>query len=110
PTNKTYEVKVQFLENPQRLRVGMTGELNFIESASEKRDALVVPSSAVLDKKVYRALRAGKYEPVEVTTGIRTLEKIEIKTGLNEGDIIVTDAKQVAPVKLPPRKAPSVPT
>ncbi len=110
PTNKTFEVKVKFVERPLHLRVGMTGELNFIESASEIRGAIVVPSSAVLDKKVYRPTGAGKYAPVDVVIGTRTLEKVEISKGLAEGDIIVADAKQVAPVKLPPRKAPSVPT
>lgn len=110
PANKTYEVKVKFVDRPARLKVGMTGELNFIESESQRNGVLVVPSSAVLDQKVYRPAGGRRYEAIPVKLGLRTLEKIEITAGLNEGDIIVADAKQVAPVKLPPQKPPIVPT
>ncbi len=109
PANKTYEVKVQFIEKPARLRVGMTGELNFIENDSTRQNVLVVPTSAVLDKKVYRPAGRG-FEAVPVKIGVRTLDKIEIIEGLQEGDRIVADAKQVAPVKLPPQQQPVVPT
>ncbi len=102
PANKTYEVKVQFVDPPAKLRVGMTAELNFIEDV--RTGTLVIPTSAVQDDKVYM-LRNGQYEPVDVKVGIRSLEKVEILSGLQEGDSIVADTKQVAPVKLPPTKA-----
>lgn len=110
PTNKTYEVKVAFNERPDRLKVGMTGELNFIESESERKAALIVPTSAVLNRKAYRPVGAGRFEPVDVVVGIRTLDKLEITNGLKEGDIIALDAKQVAPVQLPKTPPPVVPT
>ncbi len=110
PSNKTYEVKVAFVERPEGLRVGMTGELNFIESESEKGGALIVPVAAVLDHKVYVSTGGGRYEPREVTIGIRTLEKVEITSGVQAGEQVVADAKQVAPVKLPAAKVPVVPT
>jgi multidrug efflux pump subunit AcrA (membrane-fusion protein) len=112
-TNKTYEVKVAFTERPALLRVGMTGELNFIEEESGLREALILPTSAVLDKKVYRERTGGigkSFEAVPVEIGVRTLDKVEIRSGLSEGDRVVLDAKQVAPVKLPPQKQPVVPT
>jgi HlyD family secretion protein len=110
PSNKTYEVKVAFTQRPAGLRAGMTGELNFIESESEKPGALTVPVSAVLDKKVYVERGPGRYEPRAVTIGIRTLERVELTSGVNEGEMVVADAKQVAPVKLPAVKQPVVPT
>jgi HlyD family secretion protein len=110
PSNKTYEVKVAFVERPEGLRVGMTGELNFIESESAKDGALTVPVSAVLDHKVYVSRGGGNYEPREVTIGIRTLERVEITSGVQGGEMVVADAKQVAPVKLPAAKQPVVPT
>jgi HlyD family secretion protein len=113
PVNKTYEVKIEFIEPPPELKVGMTGELNFIEEASVKNDALLVPSSAILDRKVYRPHSANGlagYEAVPVKIGIRTLDKVQILEGLSEGETIVADAKQVAPVKLPAQKPPVVPT
>lgn len=109
-TNKTYEVKVAFVARPSALRVGMTGELNFIEEESGLREALIVPTSAVLDKKVYRAVgNVGRFEAVPVELGVRTLERVEIRSGVKEGDVVVLDAKQVAPVKLPPQEQPVVP-
>jgi multidrug efflux pump subunit AcrA (membrane-fusion protein) len=107
PANKTYEVKVQFVDPPAKLRVGMTAELNFIENVRE--NALLIPTSAILDDQVY-VPRDGKYQPVDVKVGVRSLEKVEILGGLKEGDSIVADVKQVAPVKLPPVQAPVVPT
>jgi RND family efflux transporter MFP subunit len=107
PANKTYEVKVQFIDPPVKLRVGMTAELNFIENVRE--NTLVIPTSAIMDDHVY-VPRGGKYEAVDVKVGARSLEKVEILGGLKEGDSIVADVKQVAPVKLPPVKAPVVPT
>jgi multidrug efflux pump subunit AcrA (membrane-fusion protein) len=112
-TNKTYEVKVAFDRKPELLRVGMTGELNFIEEESGLKEALIVPTSAVLDKKVYREKAGGigrSYEAVPVELGVRTLDRVEIRSGVKEGDVVVLDAKQVAPVKLPPQKQPVVPT
>jgi hypothetical protein len=67
----------------------------------------------VLDKKVYRAKESalgGGYTAVPVKLGVRTLDKVEILEGVSEGDVIVKDAKQVAPVKLPPQQQPVVPT
>ncbi len=107
--NKTYEVKVAFVDLPSGLRVGMTGELNFIESESARNAALTLPVSAVLDNKVYVKAGLGRYEPRDVTVGIRTLERVEIRSGLQEGEQVVVDAKQVAPVKLPPPVQPVVP-
>jgi HlyD family secretion protein len=107
PANKTYEVKVQFVDPPAKLRVGMTAELNFIENVRE--NTLLIPTSAILDDQVY-VPRDGKYQPVDVKVGVRSLEKVEILDGLKEGDSIVADVKQVAPVKLPPVQAPVVPT
>lgn len=108
PTNKTYEVKVAFVEPPAGLRVGMTAELNFLEETRE--GALVVPSTAVMDGKVYKVTGRNAYEPVDVKMGIRTLEQVEVTAGLAEGDVIVSDAKQVAPVRLPEPEKLIVPT
>lgn len=128
PVNKTFEVKVEFCDPPAQLQVGMTAELNFIvdepaadpetaggseqspASRPQRRPSLVVPATAVMDGKVYRAV-GGRYEPVAVVVGVRTLEKVEISSEeLKPGDQVVADAKQVAPVKLPETKKPVVPT
>lgn len=56
-------------------------------------DALAVPSEAIVPEmgkdKVF-VYRAGKAEPVEVTTGIRTEAEVQILKGLQVGDTIIT--------------------
>jgi RND family efflux transporter MFP subunit len=104
--NKTYEVKLRFENLPAGLKIGMTGELNFIEEVREQ--ALLVPSSAVMEGAVYIS-EAGKYVPRPVRLGVQSLEKYEVLSGLEVGQVIVLDAKQVAPVKLPPAPLPVVP-
>ena len=106
--NKTYEVTIKFDEPTDKLLVGMTAELNFL--VGQPHQGLVVPSTAVMDGKAWRVLAPGKYEPVEVTLGVRTLDRYEVLSGLKEGDEIVMDAKQVAPIKLPEAVKPIVPT
>ncbi len=108
PANKTYEVKVRFNEPPESLRVGMTAELNFIEEV--RQNTLIVPSTAYMEGKVWRQTSAGKYEPVPVKLGVKSVEKYEVLEGLSENDQIVADAKDVAPVKLPKQQQAVVPT
>lgn len=58
----------------------------------EIQNALAVPSEAIVPEmgkdKVF-AYRSGKAEPVEVTTGIRTEEQVQILKGLQAGDTII---------------------
>lgn len=58
----------------------------------EIQNALAVPSEAIVPEmgkdKVF-AYRSGKAEPVEVTTGIRTEEQVQILKGLQVGDTII---------------------
>jgi len=90
------------------LLVGMTAELNFL--VGQTHQGLVVPSTAIMENTAWRVVSPGKYQPVPVTLGVRTLEKYEITSGLSAGDQIVADAKQVAPIKLPEPIKPIVPT
>jgi RND family efflux transporter MFP subunit len=111
PANKTYEVKVAFVAPPPELRVGMTAELNFIDAppAADTHTALVVPATAVMDGNVYRA-EGARYVAVPVKVGVKALDKFEVAGDLQEGDQVVVDAKQVAPIKLPQAAKASVPT
>ena len=58
----------------------------------EIQNALAVPSEAIVPEmgkdKVF-TYRSGKAEPVEVTTGIRTEEQVQILKGLQAGDTII---------------------
>ena len=81
------------------VRPGMTANINIITET--KKDVLVIPQRAVLEqegKKIVRVVKevaAGVFEEREVTTGLRGDEgKIEIISGLSEGENIVTFLKE----------------
>lgn len=70
---------------------GSFARLNFLLDHNE--NALMVPTEAVTPveagKKLY-VVRNGKAEEVMVTTGVRTEKSIEITSGIQEGDTVIT--------------------
>lgn len=95
-----YEVDILPETVPEAFRSGMTANATFI--VSEKKDALLVPSEAVVSwpKKipkseknpgefaVYRKAFGGKIRPAAVTAGESDGRMTEILDGLKEGDAI----------------------
>jgi HlyD family secretion protein len=81
--------------NPDYMyRVGMTGNAEII--LSEKNDILSVPLSALFEtNKVYVETANKKYEKREITLGTQNDIAVEVKEGLSEGEIIVTDPTMV---------------
>src|SRR5262249_17738044 len=70
-----------------RLQPGMTGELAFVMSS--KQTALVVPSQALQSGDIY-LVRDGKLAKADnVQVGIRSIERIEILSGIEPGDRVV---------------------
>lgn len=91
PTTRTLKVRVQF-ENPGfALKPDMFGEAEIASGGGRK---LVVPETAVLnsgDRQVVFLDRGeGKFEPRNVTIGTQSGGVIEILSGLQAGDRIVT--------------------
>ena len=88
----TYGTTLQFLEKDERIRSGMTANID-IESGA-RQDVIVISSRAVISKegkKIVRILVNGEIEEVEVETGLRGPDgNIEIISGINEGDKVVT--------------------
>ncbi len=66
-------------------------------NAGTNAEALRVPATAVIlvegQSRVVRLRSDGKFEPVEVETGFIGAEWAEIKSGLDEGDAVVTRAQ-----------------
>ncbi len=93
----TYKVTLSFSKPDPRIRSGMTANLAIVTDS--RADALSIPQRAVIDsdgKKTVRVLSAdGKtIEERAVTTGIRGENgEIEILSGLNEGETVVTFVK-----------------
>lgn len=79
-------------------RVGMTGNAEII--LSEKDDILSVPLSALFEtNKIYIETKNKKYEKRTLTLGVQNDIAVEVKEGLSEGEIIVTD-----PTTIPTKK------
>jgi multidrug efflux pump subunit AcrA (membrane-fusion protein) len=86
PDRRTYEVDVDFDKPDPRLAAGMTGELNFL--VAEHDNAMIVPTQAVQAGNVLR-VRDGQLEMPNIVVGIKSVERVEIVSGLNLGDEIV---------------------
>lgn len=83
---RTFEVDVRLAEPNDRLLPGMTGELAFIISAKDK--ATVIPSQAAQAGAVW-VVRDGKLVRTEPQVGIKSVERVEILSGLQSGDRVV---------------------
>ncbi|MGD0461927.1 MAG: efflux RND transporter periplasmic adaptor subunit [Tepidisphaeraceae bacterium] len=86
PDRRTYEVDVKFDRPDLRLAAGMTGELNFI--VAQRQNATIVPTQAVQGSSVM-VVRDGRLERPNILPGLKSVERTEIRSGLNLGDIVV---------------------
>jgi len=81
------------LENPDgALKPGMFAELEVLTDRTATA-ILAIPSSAVVDangKKLVYVQNGNAFQPVEVTLGQTSGDMVEVKTGLFEGDLVVT--------------------
>lgn len=84
PVARSYRVRVS-LSPDTPLQIGMTAENNII--ISEKPDALLVPSSAIVGDAVF-IIRGGKALRTPIRTGIRGTQESEVTEGLTEEDVI----------------------
>ncbi len=86
------------LEKISEVKPGMTANMTI--KVAEKKNVLVVPSGAIIDKnnkkiiRVINDLKKKTYKEVEVQTGLAADGGLmEIISGLNEGEVIVTYLK-----------------
>jgi len=91
-----YRVKVLFENLNTRLRSGMSGDVTI--QTVKKDDVLHIPQRAVITKngdKTVRVLNGEEITEVKVITGLRGSEgEIEIISGINEGDKVITYLKK----------------
>lgn len=86
PDRRTYEVDVKFDRPDLRLAAGMTGELNFI--VAERRGATIVPTQAVQGGAVM-LVRDGRLVRPDIVLGLKSIERTEIRSGVDKGDVVV---------------------
>ncbi len=91
---RTRTVPVVFqAQNPQgRLRIGMVGEVNI--STGKEHIALVIPEAALTEEEgwysVYVHVEGEAFVKRDVQLGLRENGRVEVLTGLEEGDRVVT--------------------
>ncbi|MEQ1789176.1 MAG: efflux RND transporter periplasmic adaptor subunit [Rickettsiales bacterium] len=85
PIARSYRVRVEFTEDVPLL-IGMTAETNII--ISEKEDALLLPSSTIIQDKVW-VISDGQLVQKDVSIGAKGVEKTEIISGISMDDFIV---------------------
>ena len=93
----SYKVKFRLSKNDERLREGMTGNID-VETA-KRTGVLWVPYRALSKEgtKTYAEVKRNTetFERVEVTTGLEGDEgTVEVKSGLKEGDEVTIGATQ----------------
>lgn len=107
PVARSYRVRVHFDEETPLL-IGMTAETNII--IHERKDALLVPSSAVIQNKVW-LVENGNLAERKVEVGARDADQVEITEGLTAEDAVVLTPEESFtagdPVRARVVKAPS---
>lgn len=95
PKTGTFDVTAQFSDNGSGLRSGMFGRINIVTAIHP--DALLIPRAALLgegkDAAVFiiEASKDGsKVKRVSLSTGLTADGKVEILSGLKQGDKVVT--------------------
>jgi len=85
PTQRAFRARLA-LEDKEALPVGLTFEVNIVTRRVDQ--ALLVPSSAVVDGAVWRVVE-GRVERRLVKIGISGIDKSEVISGLAAGDTVV---------------------
>ncbi|MDP3994947.1 MAG: efflux RND transporter periplasmic adaptor subunit [bacterium] len=90
-----YKVKISLPRKDEAVfRLGMKGDAEFI--LGTKENVLLIPSSSLFedgDNNFVWFVQNGKLKKVQVEVGGSSIDRIEIKSGLNEGQSIVSSPK-----------------
>jgi membrane fusion protein (multidrug efflux system) len=97
----TRTIRVRATVNNSNNKLGPGAFTHIVIPFLEKNNALLIPSQSVIPtnrNKVVAVIRGGKAEMVPVLVGTRTNDKVEIVSGLHNGDtILTTGIMQVKP-------------
>lgn len=95
PRARTLKVRLAFANPDGQLKANMFAEVTIY--GGPRRDVLVIPRAALIEtgerSSVIKDLGGGRFEPVDVVTGMRQGEKIEILSGLQESDRVVVSGQ-----------------
>ena len=87
----TLTVRAMYANPNGRLTPGRYASINL--KKQEIQDAIAIPSEAIVPEmgkdKVF-LYKSGKAQPVDVTVGLRTEDRVQVLRGLNVGDTLIT--------------------
>jgi len=88
-----YEIKTAFDIDDERLKSGMTANLEIV--TDKKEDVLIIPSRAVKfeDSLRYVEVLNGGPKKIQIETGLESDQFTEVTSGLKQGDKIITFVK-----------------
>ncbi|MBF0256269.1 MAG: efflux RND transporter periplasmic adaptor subunit [Gammaproteobacteria bacterium] len=95
PKTRSLRVRLRF-DNPEGLlKANMFAEV--VIYGGPKHEVLVVPAEAIISTgqrtSVVKQLEDGRFQPVDVVTGMTSKGQVEILQGLSEGDRVVTSGQ-----------------
>lgn len=92
--SRSVELRVALANADGRLRPGMTAQVDIAQGAP--RDGLLIPTEAVIrtgQRNVVIIAAGNRFTPVEVELGQMAGDRIEVRSGLNEGQRIVASGQ-----------------
>jgi len=88
-----YRAKLQFVDKDERIRSGMTS--NVVITTDKRENTIAIPQGIIINKDGKKFVKVQEIKNIierEVTAGlISSLGKIEIISGLKEGDVVVVE-------------------
>jgi HlyD family secretion protein len=89
--DQTFRADAIFKDSTQQPFIHSSVEANII--IQKKENALVIPRKALLEEDSLRVKREGKIITIAVKTGIRTLDDVEVLSGIDESSEVVVPSK-----------------
>ncbi|MDF1672957.1 MAG: efflux RND transporter periplasmic adaptor subunit [Vicingaceae bacterium] len=80
--SQTFKVEARFVDIPEKLYPGLSGEANIL--ISEKPNVLTIPKAYLIDETHVKTDNG----IIEITTGLESLDLIEILSGITKDDIL----------------------
>jgi len=94
-TSRTVRVRLKFDNVDEVLKPGMYAEISIY--GKELKDALSIPREALIragkSERVILALGQGRFRPAQVVAGMEADNRVEILSGLSEGEEIVISSQ-----------------
>ena len=95
PVTRTLRVRLRFPNPDGQLKPNMLADV--VIFGGPRRGVLTIPREAVIlsgrGARVVKALGEGRYQPVEIRTGIGNSEQMEILAGLEQGEQVVVSGQ-----------------